>query len=234
MPIQDRQLDFEDFSTDAEKLSAIMKRIEVSSCRHKLSSEYYRYRKLALLFPGILACLAIGIIGFVVTTDVVKLHMKIWDVVQIEDVLTLVIGFLGVFVGTDMLLMNQWDFGGRHVMHDSAMSEMNDLGNRVRYWKMDRRVGGGEGGGGDGVGGTDDDAISFRGGGTKNGTGNGGTKTTTRNDIPRALGVVEAPDTRRMAMILAGGKKFEDMEGEIKKRTNAARMAENWKNDVSR
>ncbi len=40
MPLQDRQLDFEDFSSGAEKLSAILKRTEVSSARHKLCMEY--------------------------------------------------------------------------------------------------------------------------------------------------------------------------------------------------
>ncbi len=217
MPVQDRQLDFEDFSTDAEKLSAIMKRIEVSSSRHKLSSEYYRSRKLALLYPGVLACVAIGIIGFVITTDVVKAHMKIMDDIQIEDVLTLVVGFLGIFVGTDMLLMNQWDFGGREIMHNSAMIELDNLGNRVRYWKMDRRVGGGGADGG--VDANDAAEASY---------GRGGTRANV------ALGVVEAPDTRRMALVVAGGKKLEEMEAEIKKRTNDAKMSEDWKNDVSR
>jgi hypothetical protein len=45
MGIKDHQLDFEDFSTDTEKLSAILKRTEISSQKHKLSYEYYRARK---------------------------------------------------------------------------------------------------------------------------------------------------------------------------------------------
>ena len=49
-PLQNCQLDFEDFSSDTEKLSAILKRCKVSSARHKLSYEYYRARKLALLY----------------------------------------------------------------------------------------------------------------------------------------------------------------------------------------
>jgi hypothetical protein len=153
MPLQDRQLDFEDFSSDAEKLSAILKRTEVSSARHKLCREYCRARKFALLCPSVLSCTAIGILGFVVTTDAVKAHMKVGDV-QVEDVLTLVVGFLGFAVGTLLLLMNQWDFGGREAMHLSAMTELDDLGSRVRYNRMDRRVGvsGGGGGGADGDG----------------------------------------------------------------------------------
>jgi hypothetical protein len=233
MPLQDRQLDFEDFSSDAEKLSAILKRTEVSSARHKLCREYCRARKFALLCPSVLSCTAIGILGFVVTTDAVKAHMKVGDV-QVEDVLTLVVGFLGFAVGTLLLLMNQWDFGGREAMHLSAMTELDDLGSRVRYNRMDRRVGvsGGGGGGADGDGYGDeknDDDHHHNASSNPSFFGGGG-------GAPKrkALGVVEAPDTGRIALVVAGGKKLEEMENEIKKRTNAARWSENSRNDVSR
>jgi hypothetical protein len=219
MPLQDRQLDFEDFSSDTEKLSAILKRVEVSIALHKLSCEYYRSRKLAMLYPAVLSCVAIGILGFVVTTDVIKAHMKIGGVTQVEDVLTLVVGFLGIFVGTVMLLMNQWDFGGRESMHMSAMIELDGLGNRVRYYKMDRRVGAGAGGMG-GIGDEDSDNIE-----ASYGVG---------RKRKKALGIVEAPDTRKMALIVASGKKLEEMETEIKKRTNAAKKSETWRDDVTR
>ena len=77
MGIQDRQLDFEDFSSDTEKLSAILKRCEVSAQKHKLAYEYYRARKFLLLFPAVASCAAIGILGFLVTTDAIKMHMKV-------------------------------------------------------------------------------------------------------------------------------------------------------------
>ena len=228
MPLQDRQLDFEDFSSDAEKLSAILKRTEVSSARHKLCREYYRARKFALLCPSVLSCTAIGILGFVVTTDAVKAHMKVGDV-QVEDVLTLVVGFLGFVVGTLLLLMNQWDFGGREVMHLSAMTELDDLGSRVRYNRMDRRVGvSGGGGGGDGDDDDDDRDDNHHRNASNPSYLGGGAPTR------KALGVVEAPDTGRMALVVAGGKKLEEMENEIKKRTIAARRSENSRNDVSR
>lgn len=149
MPHHDRRLEFEDFSSDTEKVSAMLKRTEVSSARHKLSYEYYRARKLALLYPSVLSCAAIGILGFVVTTDAVKAHMKIGykseddghGGVLVEDVLTLIVGFLGFVVGTSVLVMNQWDLGGREAMHLSAIMELENLGCRVLYWKMDRRAG---------------------------------------------------------------------------------------------
>ena len=44
MVIQDRQLDFEDFSSDTEKLSAILKRCELSCQKHKLAYVLLRAR----------------------------------------------------------------------------------------------------------------------------------------------------------------------------------------------
>ena len=105
MVLQDRQLDFEHFSSDAEKLSALLKRCEVSARKHKLAHEYYRARKFALLYPAVLACSAIGVLGFLVTTAAIKRHMKV-GTVAVEDLLTLVVGFLGFYVGMTLLLMN--------------------------------------------------------------------------------------------------------------------------------
>ena len=76
MVLQDRWLDFDDFSSNAEKLSALLKRCEVSAQKHKLAHEYYRARKFALLYPAVLAFSAIGVLGFLVTTVVIKHHMK--------------------------------------------------------------------------------------------------------------------------------------------------------------
>ena len=104
MGTKDQQLDFEDFSTDTEKLSAILKRTEVSAQKHKLAYEYYRTRKFLLLLPCILGCALIGILGFVVTTDAIKRHMRVNNV-QVEDILTLVVGCCGFMVGCLLLLI---------------------------------------------------------------------------------------------------------------------------------
>lgn len=221
MPLQDRQLDFEDFSSDTEKLSAILKRCEVSNVRHKLSYEYYRARKFALLYPTVLGCMVIGIFGFVVTTESIKDHMKINGVTQVEDVLTLLVGCLGFAVGLSVMLMNQWDFGGREAMHLGAMSELENLGNKIRYNKMDRRVGY------NGAVGMDDDYLEASGRGVSWMIGG-----------RIALGIVEKPTSNggagKMALVVASGKKAEQMESEIKKKTIAATKAENLRNDVSR
>lgn len=207
--IQDRQLDFEDFSSDTEKISAILKRIEVASQKHKLTHEYYRARKFLLLAPAVLSCCAIGILGFVVTTDAIKDHMHIGDV-RVEDVLTILTGCLGFFVGTILLLGNQWDFGSRESMHWSSMIELDKLGDRVRFWKMDRN--------------NQQEMHDL--------LSNG--KSHVNASERKALGVVESPDTKKMALVVASGKMLEKMEGEINKKTREAKMIVENRTDVSR
>jgi len=215
MGIQDRQLDFEDFSSDTEKLSAILKRCEVSSQKHKLCYEYYRARKFALLHPSVISCVAIGILGFIVTTDAIKRHMK-WGEVQVEDILTLVVGFLGFFVGMTTLLMNQWDFGGREGMHLSAIVELENLGDRIRFWKMDRQVGSGP---------YDENAEA-----QENMRDSGRFNENER----KALGVVEAPKSHKVALVVASGNALKKVEGEIKAKTVQAKNTEDKRSDVSK
>ena len=133
MVLQDCQLNFEDFSSNEEKLSALLKRCKVSAQKHKLAHKYYRARKFALLRPAVLACSAIGVLGFLVTTTVIKRHMKVVTV-SLEDLLTLVVGFLGLYVVTDLLLMNQCNFGAQEGMHLNALTELDGLVDRVRLW----------------------------------------------------------------------------------------------------
>ena len=212
MPLQDRQLDFEDFSSDTEKLSAILKRTEVSSQKHKLSYEYYRARKFVLLYPSLLACLAVGILSFTVTTDAIKRHMKVGNT-QVEDVITLVVGCLGFFIGMNLLLMNQWDFSSRESMHLAALMELDTLSDKVRFWKMDRRVGHGA---------TDDDDGDV----TLNASGR------SFNEIERkALGVVEAPDSHKTALVVASGKTLKKVEKDD--RGAAAKKPEESGNNIA-
>jgi len=222
MVLQDRQLDFEDFSSDTEKLSAILKRCEVSSQKHKLSYEYYRARKFALLHPSVMACIAIGILGFIVTTDAIKRHMKVGEV-QVEDLLTLVVGFLGFFVGMNMLLMNQWDFGSRENMHLSALVELETLGDKVRFWKMDRKVGSGQ----------YDNEDEGDGGNTKDKSSRNMGDDFTKSER-KALGVVEAPKSHKVALVVASGKALKKVESEIQQKTVQAKKTEDKRSDVSR
>ena len=179
--------------------------------------EYYRARKFALLHPSVFACLAIGVLGFVVTTSVIKRHMKIGNV-QVQDLMTLAIGFLGFFVGTNILLMNQWNFGSRESMHLSAVLELEGLGDRVRFWRMDQRVG--TGGYGDGQ---DEDESKLHNGSRKFDSGE-----------RKALGVVAEPDTHKMRLVVARGKKMNKMESDIQEETSKAKKMEDQRTDVSR
>ncbi len=70
-------VDFEDFSTDAEKLSAILKLGDVEMHKHMLSADYYRFRKYLLLAPTVLSGLSIAIMGFVAASDVIEDRMKV-------------------------------------------------------------------------------------------------------------------------------------------------------------
>lgn len=224
MGLQDRQLDFEDFSSDTEKLSAILKRCEVSSQKHKLSYEYYRARKFALLHPSILACIAIGVLGFTVTTDAIKRHMKVGDV-HVEDMLTLIVGFLGFFVGMNMLLMNQWDFGSRECMHLAALIELEKLGDQVRFWKMDRKVGSKHAS-------PEDESVRSVHKNTNNRRSNADKFTDSER---KALGVVETPgNSHKMALVVASGKALKKAEREIQQKTVNAKKTEDKRNDVSR
>ena len=207
MVLQDRRLDFDDFSSNAEKLSALLKRCEVSAQKHKLAHEYYRTRKFALLYPAVLACSAIGDLGLLVTTAAIKRHMKV-GTVAVEDLLTLVVGFLGFYVGTTLLLMNQWDFGAQEGMHLGALTELEGLADRVRFWQMDRRVARDEG----------EHHTSQRG----------------VESERKALGVVAAPRSHKVAMVVASGKKLQQVESEIQQKTVQAKKTEEQRSDVSR
>jgi len=222
MGIKDHQLDFEDFSTDTEKLSAILKRTEISSQKHKLSFEYYRARKSLLLLPAVIGCVSIGILGFVVTTDAIKRHMKVNNI-YVEDLLTLVVGCLGCVVGMLILLMNQWDFGSRESMHLGAFMELEHLADRIRFWRMDQKVNTNA-----------DDELMVKDLEEKkmDVSGRYGTK---KNNVERkALGVVEVPHSDKIAMVVGSGKMLKKVEREIKQRAVSAKKAEERRSDVSR
>lgn len=221
MGIKDQQLDFEDFSTDTEKLSAILKRTEISSQKHKLSYEYYRARKFLLLLPAVMGCVSIGILGFVVTTDAIKRHMKVNNV-YVEDVLTLVVGCLGFVVGMLILLMNQWDFGSRESMHLGSFMELENLADRVRFWRMDQKINTNDNDNDDEM--VDEKKLDVSG-------RNNGKK---KNGERKALGVVEVPHSDKIAMVVGSGKMLKKVEREIKQRAVSAKKAEERRSDVSR
>ena len=149
-----------------------------------------------------------------VTTEAIKDHMHIGDV-RVEDVLTIMTGCLGFVVGVILLLGNQWEFGSRESMHWSAMIELDKLGDRVRFWKMDRR--------------NREEMEDVVGGAMARGK-----RGHLNADERKALGVVESPDTKKMALVVASGKMLERVEGEISKKTREAKIIVENRTDVSR
>ena len=167
-------------------------------------------------------CATIGIFGFVVTTDAIKRHMKVNNV-QLEDVLTLVVGCLGFGVGVLILLMNQWDFGSRESLHLGALVELESLSDRVRFWRMDQKV--------NGDGESEEKESELLG---DKFDGGGGGKGRKKNVERKALGLVEVPNSDKVAMVVGSGKMLKKVEREIRQRAVSAKKAEERRNDVSR
>ena len=135
--------------------------------------------------------------------------------IPVEDILTLVVGCLGIFVGMSLLLMNQWDYGGRESMHLSAYLQCDELGNKVRFWKMDRRV----------------NDVHGYGRGDSNGSGGSGADLLANE---RAVGVVKVPNSDKMAVVVASGKALRKVEMELKEKTAKATKTESKRDEVLR
>ena len=222
-----QQLDFEDFDTDTQKLSSLLKKCEISTQKHKLSNEYYRSRKFLLLIPAITCCVFIGILGFVLTTDAIKPHMNINSKIQISDLLTLLIGFAGFIVGLLLIIMNTVDYSGKELMHEVAIYELSSLADKVRGWKMDRNIGTT---GDNKLMGDDANDISV----THGIPINPGNNHTTNNKERKAIGMVEEPETHKIALVVASGKALQKVENEIVSKTVLAKKTEDKRSDVSR
>jgi hypothetical protein len=134
--------------------------------------------------------------------------MKAGGSIPVEDILTLVVGCLGIFVGMNLLMLNQWDYGGREGMHLSAYLQCEELGNKVRFWRMDRRM--------NDVNGSDRDHNGLV------------------NEGGRAVGVVKAPNSEKMAVVVASGKALRKVEKELKEKTVKATKTESKRDEVLR
>mmetsp|Transcript_21111 Transcript_21111/g.43880 ORF Transcript_21111/g.43880 Transcript_21111/m.43880 type:complete len:346 (+) Transcript_21111:142-1179(+) len=133
------QHDFEAFSSDAEKLSAILKCADVERHKHHLSVSYHRFRKLLLLLPTLLSSLFIAVVAFLPNTDVIKAHMHVGDVPTSEFLLILV-ACLGFVVLIFTLLMNTLDYGSKIAMHKGAALDLQTLCERIRMYRVERAM----------------------------------------------------------------------------------------------
>jgi len=224
-----QQLDFEDFTSDTQKLSSLLKKCEISTQKHKLSNEYYRSRKFLLLIPAITCCIFIGILGFVLTTDAIKPHMNINTKIQISDLLTLLIGFAGFFVGLLLIIMNTVDYSGKELMHEVAIYELSSLADKVRGWKMDRNIGTNMDNNENKLAGDEADVS------VTHGIPINPQSTSKNNNKERkAIGMVEEPESHKIALVVASGKALQKVENEVVTKTVLAKKTEDKRSDVSR
>ena len=109
--------------------------------------------------------------------------------------------------------MNTVDYSGRELMHEVAIYELSSLCDKVRGWKMDRNIGSMDNN--DTKLGDEAD-VSVTHGIPINPQNNN----TTTNKERKAIGMVEEPDTHKIALVVASGKALQKVENEIVNKTH--------------
>lgn len=128
--------DFEDFASDAEKLSAILKLGDVELYKHMLTVDYYRFRKYMILIPTVLSGLAISILGFIAASDIIKPYMKVGDT-EMREFLVLLVSCLGFLVLLLAVLGSGLDYSSKVGYHRSAAEDLAGLCEKVRLYRME-------------------------------------------------------------------------------------------------
>ena len=131
--------DFEDFASDAEKLSAILKLGDVELYKHMLTVDYYRFRKYMILIPTVLSGFAISILGFIAASDVIKPYMKVGDT-EMREFLVLLVSCLGFLVLLLAVLGSGLDYSSKVGYHRSAAEDLAGLCEKVRLYRMERAM----------------------------------------------------------------------------------------------
>jgi len=132
-------VDIDAFSSDAEKLSAILKCADVEQHQHQLSIDYFRFRKYSLLIPTIILSFIIAVVGFVAASAIMKDHMKMHDATM-QDFLTLVVASFGFLVLVFTILGNGLDYNSKIAFHSAAAEDLGALCDKVRLYRMDRAM----------------------------------------------------------------------------------------------
>jgi hypothetical protein len=131
--------DFEDFASDAEKLSAILKLGDVELYKHMLTVDYYRFRKYMILIPTVLSGLVISILGFISASDIIKPYMKVGDT-EMREFLILLVSCLGFLVLLLAVLGSGLDYSSKVGYHRSAAEDLAGLCERVRLYRVERAM----------------------------------------------------------------------------------------------
>ena len=132
-------VDFDSFTSDAEKLSAILRVTDVEMHKHALSSEYYTLRKYSILVPIIILSLFLSITGFIATSDIINDTARIHDS-TVQEFLTLLVASCGFIVLLLTLLGNQLDYNSRIRFHTGAYDDLVALNEKMRMYKVERAM----------------------------------------------------------------------------------------------
>lgn len=135
----DTNFDFDAFSSDAEKLSAILKCADTEQHKHALSVQYYSFRKYALLIPILVMSLLIAIGGFIAASDIMHDNMRVHDSTM-QEFLTLLVATFGFMVLILTILGNGLDYNSKVRFHCAAAEDLNGLCDKVRLYRMERAM----------------------------------------------------------------------------------------------
>eukprot|EP00579_Thalassiosira_antarctica_P029239 CAMPEP_0202003614 /NCGR_PEP_ID=MMETSP0905-20130828/9151_1 /ASSEMBLY_ACC=CAM_ASM_000554 /TAXON_ID=420261 /ORGANISM="Thalassiosira antarctica, Strain CCMP982" /LENGTH=678 /DNA_ID=CAMNT_0048560783 /DNA_START=133 /DNA_END=2169 /DNA_ORIENTATION=- len=134
-----KAVDFDSFSSDAEKLSAILKCADVEQYKHTLSVDYFRFRKYVVLVPIVIMCLSIAIGGFVAASDIMKDSMRVHDSTA-QDFLTILVATFGFLVLLLTILGNGLDYTSKIAFHRAATEDLTGLCDKIRLYRMERAI----------------------------------------------------------------------------------------------
>eukprot|EP00581_Thalassiosira_minuscula_P012195 CAMPEP_0183715508 /NCGR_PEP_ID=MMETSP0737-20130205/9690_1 /TAXON_ID=385413 /ORGANISM="Thalassiosira miniscula, Strain CCMP1093" /LENGTH=690 /DNA_ID=CAMNT_0025944603 /DNA_START=238 /DNA_END=2306 /DNA_ORIENTATION=- len=132
-------VDFDSFSSDAEKLSAILKCADVEQHKHKLSATYFHFRRYAILIPILVMSLFIAVGGFVAASDIMKPTQRIHDSTM-QEFLTILVATFGFMVLILTILGNGLNYHSRVAFHRAAASDLEGLCDKVRLYRMERAM----------------------------------------------------------------------------------------------
>jgi len=111
------------------------------------------------------------------------------------------------------------------------LMELENLADKIRFWRMDQKINN-DNDVNDNDG-TIDDALDKQQQKKRKNKLDGNINGSSSKER-RALGVVEAPNSNKVAMVVASGKILKKVEREIKQQSLSAKKAEERRDDVSR
>jgi hypothetical protein len=132
--------DTDSFTTDADKLSAILKCSDIEMHKHLLAVDYFRYRKRRLLFPTILFCFTIAVCGFVSSSDILSETKYTVQDTSLKEFLTLLISSLGFMVMLLVILSNGMNYSSQIQFHVAAAEDLGQLSDKVRLYRIERAM----------------------------------------------------------------------------------------------